>query len=160
MSTKNERMQRFIRYWKEQTGETVVDMHRVAQAAYEQGWSLPKRPDLVDLLAKEFKRAARAEIRHDTETGELYRGYHAIPYTRENGQLTFAWIDIEEAKRSQMWKALSLRREGMVNDGLQLTLDAEHWTRVHPDEEPIQLEMDITPDIEWRRNAPKEDEAG
>lgn len=160
MSTKNERMQRFILYWKEHTGETEVDMGKVADMALEMGWGPPKPPTSRDMLARQFKQAARAEIRHDEVTGQPYRAYHAIPKGRKsNGQLTFTWVDIDEARRSQMQVSLTMRREQMVNDGVQLRLDNEHWIRTHPDEEPIQLEFDLAPDIEWRLNSPREDEA-
>ncbi len=56
-----------------------------------------------------------------------------------------------------MLKASVTRREQMIGDGLQLTFDVEHWNRVNPNEEPIQMLMDFTPDIEWRRNSPLED---
>ena len=46
----------------------------------------------------------------------------------------------------------------MVDDGFQLTLDLDHWNRVHPDEEPIDLPMDLTLDIEWRKNTPDDDD--
>ena len=42
----------------------------------------------------------------------------------------------------------------MVDDGYQLTLDLEHWNRINPDQEPIELPMDLIPDIEWRKNTP------
>ena len=44
----------------------------------------------------------------------------------------------------------------MIGDGLQLTLDMEHWNSANPKEEPIVLPMDLTDDIEWRKNAPDE----
>jgi hypothetical protein len=40
----------------------------------------------------------------------------------------------------------------------QLTFDAMYWNKTHPTEQPIELPMDIAPDIQWRMNAP-EDEA-
>jgi len=46
----------------------------------------------------------------------------------------------------------------MVGDGLQLTFDQEHWNRIHEGEEPIDLPMDLTFDIELRKNAPGEEE--
>jgi hypothetical protein len=49
-------------------------------------------------------------------------------------------------------------RQQMVGDGLQLTLDAMYWSGINPNEEPIVLPMDLGPDIEWRLNAPDDDE--
>ena len=40
----------------------------------------------------------------------------------------------------------------MVDDGLQLTFDADHWNNAHPNEEPIAIPLDFTDDIEWRKN--------
>ena len=53
-------------------------------------------------------------------------------------------------------KNLIMRREQMVNDGLQLTLDADHWNRINPKEDPIRIPLDFTEDIEERKNAPDE----
>lgn len=66
------------------------------------------------------------------------------------------WVDIDEAPRGKMVKSLVQRREQMVGDGLQLTLDAMHWNSIHPDDEPINLPMDFTDDIEWRIDSPDE----
>jgi len=56
-----------------------------------------------------------------------------------------------------MLKSAVTRREQMVGDGLQLTLDLMHWNSINPDKEPIELPMDLTFDIELRLNAPDED---
>jgi hypothetical protein len=53
-----------------------------------------------------------------------------------------------------MFRSLQQRREQMVGDGLQLSFDSDHWNRIHPDEEPIKIELDFTDDVEWRKNAP------
>lgn len=60
------------------------------------------------------------------------------------------WIDIDEAPRKSMHKSLIMRREQMVGDGLQLTLDAMHWNSINPKEEPIVIPLDFTEDVEER----------
>jgi hypothetical protein len=155
--TRQQEMQRLIRLYKEQTGETEVDMRKVAEFATNMGWPLPKPIDPLMLLAKQFRAAAREEMRYDKVTRKPYRAYHAIPVMQGAVQLHL-WIDIDEAPRAPMLKSLVKRREQMVDDGLQATLDAEHWNRILPDEEPIILEMDLTLDIEWRKNIPEDDE--
>jgi hypothetical protein len=57
-----------------------------------------------------------------------------------------------------MLVSLVSRREQMVSDGLMLSYDEDHWNSQNPKEEPIQLPMDLTFDIELRRNAPDEEE--
>lgn len=156
MATKRQEMQRLIRFYKDETGEKEVDMHKVAAFATKKGWPLPKPADPLDMLAKQFSAAAREEIRHDAATGRPYRANHAMTTTQGDQQLTL-WIDIDEAPRKPMLKSLVNRREQMVGDGLQLTLDADHWNSIHPNEEPIVMPMDFTDDVEWRKNAPDEE---
>lgn len=155
--SKRKEMQRFMRAYKDETGEREIDMHEIARFAVERGWPLPRPSDPIDLLARQFTQAAHDEIRYDAVTGKPYRANHALPV--QIGQLSlFVWIDIDEATRPQILKSTVKRREQMVDDGYQLTLDLDHWNRAHPDEEPIDLPMDLTPDIEWRKNTPDDDE--
>lgn len=151
-------MQRLIRAYKEETGEHEIDMHEVARYANRKGWPLPMPPSPIDILARQFQDAARDEIRHDNETGRPYRVYHALPVTTSQQLNLFVYVDIDEATRNQMLKSAVNRREQMVSDGVQLTLDIEHWNRGNPKEEPISLPMDLTPDIEWRKNTPDDDD--
>jgi hypothetical protein len=151
-------MLRVLRQFKDETGETDVDMHDLAKFAVNRlGMPLPEPISPLDRLAKKFARAARTEIRHDKETGRPYRANHAYPVTRDGDQLHL-WIDIDEAPRHKMFKSLQMRREQMVGDAVQLDLDAEHWSRVNPDEEPIQIALDFTLDVAWRKAAPAEED--
>lgn len=50
MSKRQER-QRFIRHYKEVTGEHEIDMHKVAEFAKQMGWNMPTPPSDVELLA-------------------------------------------------------------------------------------------------------------
>jgi hypothetical protein len=155
MSKRQDR-QRFIRYYKDETGEHEIDMFKVAEFAKRKGWLMPKPPSDVELLAKLFADDAQAEKKFDQETGLPYRVYQAIPAT---GQLSlFVYVDIDEATRGQMLKSSVNRREQMVSDGYNLTVDMEHWNRVNPDKEPIQLPMDLTFDIEIRKASEADDD--
>jgi hypothetical protein len=156
MATKHQEMQRLIRYYKDSTKKIEINMHDVAQFAVNQGWPLPKPIAAMDRLAKAFSEAAREEIRHDKKSGKPYRANHAVTTGWGAKQLTL-WIDIDEAPRKPMLKSLVQRREQMVGDGLQLTLDAMHWNSIHADEEPIELPLDFTDDVQWRLNTPDED---
>jgi len=159
MATKKQEMQRIIRLYKERTGETAVDMHRVAEFAATMGWPIPTPVDPLDRLAADFSQAAREEVKHDKTTGRPYRVNHAIPDPRRDrrGQF-YLWVNIDEAPRGQMLKSLINRRQQMVGDALQLNLDAEHWNNVNPDEEAIQIPLDFGPDVEWAKNAPTDEE--
>lgn len=154
-------MERLIRLYREESGKVEIDMHDVATFALRKGWRMPTPPTAVDLLARQFSDIARTQIRHDKKTGRPYRANHAVPvYT--GGQLAFAWVDIDdpEVKRPTMHKSLMKRREQMVDDGVQLCLDADHWNSLHSDEEPIAPPMDFTLDVQIRKAASGEaDEA-
>lgn len=155
--SKKKDMQRVIRAYKDETGELEVDMHKVATWAKSKGWPLPTPQDPLDLLAKQFSDAAREEIKYDKTTGKPYRVNHSI-VVRQGATQLHLWIDIDEAPRGPMLKSLINRRDQMIGDGLQVTLDADHWNAVNLAAEPIQIPMDFTLDIEWRKNAPDEDE--
>ena len=156
MATKQHDMQQFIRYYKEQTGNTEVNMKEVAKFAASKGWPVPDPIDPIDRLAKNFTNAAREEVRHDKSTGKPYRANHAVP-TGQGAPQLYVWIDIDEAPRKSMQKSLVLRREQMVGDAYHLTLDADHWNGIHPNEEPITLPLDFTDDVSWRKNGPEEE---
>jgi len=70
----------------------------------------------------------------------------------------FYELHSETIERMAGQKSAVTRREQMVGDGLQLTLDLMHWNAANPDEEPIELPMDLSFDIELRLNAPDEDD--
>lgn len=154
MSKKTE-MQRLIRAYKDETSEREVDMKKVAKWAAGKGWPLPTPKDPLELLAKQFSEAAREETKRDLVTGRPYRVNHSFVVT-QGGEQLHLWIDIDEAKRGPFLKSAVTRREQMVGDGTQLTLDIMHWNSVNPDQKPIDLPMDLTFDIELRLNAPDE----
>jgi hypothetical protein len=155
MTTKHHKMQQIIRLFKEETGETEVEMLKIAKFAASRGWRLPTPKTAIEMLAKEFAEAARTEVRRDAATGRPYRANHALLYVRDGTQMSL-WIDIDEAPRPKMLKSLIHRREQMVGDGLQLSLDADHWNSVNTDKEPIDIPLDFTLDVQWRKNGPEE----
>jgi hypothetical protein len=157
MATRYQQMQFIIRQWKEATGRVEIDMHQVAEFAHQRGWPLPPPVSAMERLAKEFSKAAREETRQDSNTGRPYRVYHA--FTADDHGQGMLWVDIDEAPRNYMLKSAIMRREQMVGDAVQLTLDLEHWNRVNPNEEPIVLPNDLQPDVDWRLNGPNESAA-
>lgn len=156
--SKAQEMQKLIRLYREETGQIEIDMHAVASFAVSKGWPLPKPKSAYELLAAQFRDAARQEVRKDRSSGLPYRAYHAVPSSASQG--AFFWIDIDDPGTSHrnMRKSAVMRREQMVDDGVQLTLDLDHWNAIRPEDERIDLPMDITPDIEWRKNSMSDDD--
>jgi hypothetical protein len=147
MATQHEK-QAFIRHYIDVTGIREVDMHEVAKLAQSMGWKMPIPKDPLDLLAEQFSQAAREETRQDSKTGQPYRAYHAVK--QEGQKQGVFWVDIDEAPRKHMVKSTRDRREQVIGDMVQLTLDLNHWNRVNPNEAPIILEKDLTPDVNER----------
>jgi len=52
-----------------------------------------------------------------------------------------------------MHRALIKRREGIVDDAVQLSFDADHWNSMHPNETPIVIPVDFTDDVQERKAA-------
>lgn len=149
MSKRQDR-QRFIRYYREQTGDAEIDMRKVAELAKSMGWEMPRPPSDVELLAKQFADDAQAERRTDQKTKRPYRVYHALPAGPRQLNL-FVYVDIDEATRPQMLKSAVNRREQMVSDGYNLQLDLDHWNGINANQEPIVLPMDLTLDVAIRK---------
>lgn len=154
--------QRFIRFWKETTGESEVDMIEVAKLAVKMGWEAPAPLSAEERLAKKFKDAARQDIRHDRRTGRPYRGYHAVPKADDDErQGTFSFIDIDDpnTKPHRFRKACVLRREQTIDDLTQLRLDQLHWNDNRPEDQQVEvLPGDLEMDIEIRLASMDDDE--
>lgn len=150
--SKMEELQKLIRLYREETGKAELDWHEVAMFCFRKGWPMPTPKSPLDMMAILLRDTARQTVRKDKTSGRPYRAYHAVPST---GQGVFYWIDIDdpETSFSNMRKSMVSRREQMVDDGVQLSLDLDHWNTIRPDEERILLPMDLEMDIEWRKNA-------
>lgn len=153
-------LQKMIRLYREETGRSELDLHDVAKFALGKGWPMPTPKSPLDLLASQIRDAARQDVRKDNATGRPYRAYHAVPALDEKGQGTFYWIDMDDPAitYASMRKSIVRRREQMVDDGVQLSLDLDHWNSIRPEDEHIAFETDFGPDIEWRKNSMDDDD--
>jgi hypothetical protein len=157
MLTKAQEMQSIIKRYRAETGNDSVDMHEVAKYAAGMGWPLPKPKTALDRLAEQFSGAAREEMRKDEVTGRPYRANLAVTTWQGQTQMTL-WTDIDVAPRYVAHKSFQQRREQMIGDAVQLTFDVMHWNRVNEIDEAIEMPMDFTDDVQWRMNAPDENE--
>lgn len=146
-------LQKIIALYRIKTGETELDSRKMAEFAVKNGIDLPRPKDPLDLLAHEISVAAREELRRDEKSKRPYRAYHSLPIEHADGQVSFVFVDIEDATRPQMHRSLNKRREQMIGDALRLTDDADRWNSKHPELEPLQFPLDFGPDVEWRRAA-------
>jgi hypothetical protein len=66
------------------------------------------------------------------------------------GQVSI-WGDIDEVPRPFMQAAFTQRREQIVGDCLQLSLDLDHYNVSHRSEKPLEVPLDFTRDVEERK---------
>lgn len=153
MSTAVQKKQKFIRYFREQTGSSEVNMHEVAQMAQKMGWPLPKPADPMELFAKQFADAAREETREDKATKKPYKANLAYLKRTAGGNQLWLWFDVDQATRPQMVKGLHHYREQMVGEAVVGVNTANHWSRMNPDQPKLPFETDLTPDVLEREMA-------
>lgn len=149
--------QKWIMLYQNKTGETEIDMEKVLDFALKNGYSLPEPQNPRELALKKLRRAAREAMGVDTATGKSFRRYHAYPQ-KHGIQTHFVWVDIDDATRTQMHKSLTMRREQMVGDALQISYDEDHWNANNSDVEKIQMDLDFTLDVAWRKAADNDEE--
>jgi len=152
--TRNEQHQALMRLYKTETGNKIIDMEDMADWCIRRGVTLPKPKSARDLLVAQLSDAARAEYRQDPKTGLSYRANHALRVSRPDGRQLTLWVDIEDATRPQMHMSLTNRRQQMVGDAVHLKIDEMIWNDRHQTEDPIQLDMNFTEDVEERLNSP------
>lgn len=155
--TMSEKRQDFVRFYKEKYGVISADMKDVAAEAERMGWKMPQPKTPLDLLAEQFSDSQREEVRKDEVTGRPYRVNLAVSERRGTSQ-TVLWTDIDVAPRHFAHKALTQYRDQMVGEAVKMTDTADHWNRMHPEEQPINMQLDFGPDVEWERNAPPDED--
>ena len=141
MATYNEQLQKIWHEYERAGNSLPASPRDVARWAIDTKRWLPRPTDIISQCAEELARAAREEYRTDPY-GRRYRALHAV--RSKQGSL---WADIDTAPRKHMEKAFAQRRKQIVGDCHQLKVDVDHYNRVEPNKEPIQLILDFTDDV-------------
>lgn len=151
--TKKQEMQRWCRTFREQEGRDLSN-HELAHRLKGIGWEMPKPKDPLDLLAKQISDAEAEEMVFDEELNDSVN--RNICYQVDvNGEKVTLWTELDTATRNKVEKNKTLRRDQMVGDAYSSSLILLRWNRLHPKEEPVQMDLDFGPDVEWRLNTPK-----
>lgn len=106
--------------------------------------------DPYDKLAGDMSKALREEYRKD-KYGRKYRVNHAVRVTKAGVQCTL-WGGMDHSPRSFMVKSYGQRRNQIVGDCLQLKTDVDVFNDKHPQEDPIQIVLNFTDDVEEIQN--------
>jgi hypothetical protein len=157
MQTQKQQDQALIRLYRQESGMEAFTMLDVAKFAISRGVKPPKPKTPEALLAERFSAAAREETAKDEETGRPYRVNVAVTQRNGSEQMTL-WHNLDTAPRFIAHKGLMQRREQMVGDAVSLSDDADHWNRIHPNEEQIQIPLDFEFDVMLRRHTPPDEE--
>lgn len=110
------------------------------------GLLAPPEVDPLDKLAEDMATALREEYRKD-KLGRRYRVNHAVRVSKHGVQYTF-WGVMDHSDKPFMENAFGQRRKQIVGDCLQLKTDADVYNSKHPDQDPFQVVLDFTADVE------------
>lgn len=136
------------RYKKEVGDDGLVDPHLVAAWAYKNGLHKPNTKTIIDAIASDIAQVFREEYRTD-KNGQRYRAKHAVR-SKKGGKTLSLWADIddEQAPRDHFVRSFAQRRQQIVGDCYQLKTDVDVYNAKDSSQEPIQIHLDFTYDVE------------
>lgn len=146
MSKYHEDLQHIWHRYQAENGDIPTSARDAVAWGVAKGLLMLPQVDPLDHLAEEMSTALREEYRKD-KFGRRYRVNHAVRVTKHGVQYTF-WGVMDSSDRPFMEKAFGQRRKQIVGDCLQLKTDADVYNSKHPDQEPIQIVLNFTADVE------------
>jgi hypothetical protein len=161
MASKKVEIQKWKRIFLEREGRDLT-AHEIAEMLEKQGWPMPRPKAAIEILAKQVSEALSEETVFDEVLGESVDAnicYQARSGGKSDGKQAPLWTELDTATRDKVELNKTLRRDGMVGDAYRSTLIIMRWNRLHDDEEPVQLDLDLGPDVEWRLAAKEKPDA-
>lgn len=149
MATQSEHMQQLWKQYETEHDHLPTGTRPVVEWAVRAGKLKLPTVDPMDLLAKQMSKALREEFDTD-EKGRRFRVNHSIRIMENGVQQTF-WGIMGFASRDFMEKTFTQRREGVINDCVQLKTDVDVYNDRNPHEEAIQIVLDFTEDVAERQ---------
>ncbi|MEO1828856.1 MAG: hypothetical protein ABGX82_08555 [Pseudomonas sp.] len=149
MTAYSNQIKQYLDRYKKEVGDTgLVDAHDIAEWAYRNGLHKPNTKTIIDAIAADISQAFREEYRTDAK-GQRYRAKHAVR-TKKAGKTMSLWADIDDANapREHFAKSFSQRRQQIVGDCYQLKTDVDVYNDKNPAQQPIQVVLDFTYDVE------------
>ena len=160
MSSYSEAIKSYIeRYKNEVRNDGFLDPHEVAGWAYKNGLHKPSDKAIINLIAADISQAFREEYRTD-RLGRRYRAKHAA--TTKIGNKTMSlWADMDDpnAPHAHFVKSFGQRRQQIVGDCYQLKTDADVYNDHRKPDQPIQVVLDFTLDVEEMQQSQTKDAA-
>lgn len=143
----NDKLRDFWKRYREEVSSDPVDLKTVASWAIANRLWAPRPIDLSTSLANDLAQALREEKRTD-KSGREYRANIPVRQRAKDGTSLFEWADIDDAPRLHVEKNVQQERRSVAGDCYALAMKVEHYNAAHPDEEPLQLILDFTDDVE------------
>lgn len=146
MSKYNEQLQSIWHRYQAENGDIAVSAREAVKWGVALGILPMPEVDPLDQLADDMSTALREEHRTD-RYGRRYRVNHAVRVTKYGVQYAL-WGVMEHSDREFMERSCAQRRRQIVGDCLQLKTDADVYNDMRPDQEPIQIILNFTHDVE------------
>lgn len=151
LSTYYRQILKFIPEFEKATGQSGNDLDLVAAWAYlNKKWEPPPR-NVIKQLARDLARASAQDYITD-DNGEPVRWRHGVK--DEKTQKTF-WYTMDKATPEQIRMSAQSRRNGALNDILQIDRDLNHFNKNYNPGDPIQMSFNFDPDVEERHLPPE-----
>lgn len=147
MATYKEQIRKIWKQYREEVSTEPVDLKEVASWAIRKKLWAPRPVDLSASLANDLADSLREETRTD-KAGRRYRANIPVRKKGPNGLPLFVWADIDDAPRPHVEKSLQQERRSIASDCYALIMKRDHYNEAHPDEEPIQIIIDFTDDVD------------
>lgn len=143
------------RYRQENGDGALMDTHAIAEWAYGRGLHKPNLRTIIDAIAADIAQVFREEYRVDRH-GRRYRAKHATTERRGNKTLSL-WGDMDDpnAPHVHFVKSFAQRRNQIVGDCLQLKTDVDVYNDKRQPDEPVQMPLDFTLDVEELQQRPR-----
>jgi hypothetical protein len=148
MSAYSDSIKRYIeRYKKEVRNDGLFDPHDLAGWAYQNGLHKPNARTVIDIIAADIAQLFREEYR--TDGNRRYRAKHAATVKFGNKTLSL-WGDMDDpnAPHEHFVTSFGQRRQQIVGDCHQLKTDADVYNEHRKPQEPVQVVLDFTHDVE------------
>lgn len=146
MSKYNEQLQNIWHKYQAEHGDIPISSREAVDWGVAKGLLSVPKVDPLDKLAEDMSTALREEYRTDKH-GRRYRVNHAVRITKYGVQYTI-WGVIDHSDREFMGRSYAQRRKQIVGDCLQLKTDVDVYNDMNPEQEPIQVVLNFTDDVE------------
>ena len=146
MSDYTKQLQTIVKEYQRSGQEWPASTADIAEWAVRNNKYDLRTPTIERVVRRELAKAMREEYITD-QKGRRVRAKHPAKIKRGRETLML-WDDIRTASRNHMEMSFTHRRNHIVSECRQVKTDVDSYNDTHPKEEPIQMILDFTYDVE------------